>query len=185
MSVHSGLWQGQCQLREERPDNDWQLRDEGDTCMCRVHLICLWLWVHLITFLTLSSIDLILMSSCKGPLSSFRSRNVEFGIEFEFGFELRFERRIKQGHLLQYNIISLTSWQSVTVEWRGRLWVGWVRTWYVLRLHRSDGSDNALALRQSGSKQSDISYLNKIYWKIKPLLSSFRDIIRSCSVTGY
>ena len=129
--------------------------------------------------LTLSSIDLILMSSCKGPLSSFRSRNVEFGIEFEFGFELRFERRIKQGHLLQYNIISLTSWQSVTVEWRGRLWVGWVRTWYVLRLHRSDGSDNALALRQSGSKQSDISYLNKIYWKIKPLLSSFRDIIKS------
>ena len=47
--------------------------------------------------------------------------------------------------LLQYNIISLTSWQSVTVEWRGRLCVGWVRTWYVLRLHRSDGSDNALA----------------------------------------
>jgi len=30
------LWQGQCQLREEGPENDWQLRDEeDDVYMCR------------------------------------------------------------------------------------------------------------------------------------------------------
>jgi len=125
----------------------WQwltpLRDEGDGIYMYVSSSFDLPLTSFDYLLTLSSIDLILMSSCKGPLSSFRSRNVEFGIEF--GFELRFERRIKQGHLLQYNIISLTSWQSVTVEWRGRLLVRWVRTWYVLRLHRSDGSDNGLA----------------------------------------
>jgi len=30
MSVHSGIMTGQCQLRDEGPDNDRQLRDEGD-----------------------------------------------------------------------------------------------------------------------------------------------------------